>query len=335
MTCFIRAACLEGFEEVVKSYGQNPTLLLKSAGVVQSQLRDPDTFIYYEHFLKALELAKIECDNDMFGLELGLKQRVQNLGMMKNYMFRQGSILQALGCLNKYIHLHAEGFSLAITPTENHYKVEFNHLYQRYFTAQKAQFTLAACFNIFSDLLGYQATVHKMTFKQSTPLQDTRYFEDKFGCKMVFNAEQDAIYLPKSLVIQKPATSTGELNLTFSSEDLVQSKPSVNATEFIHQTIKSLLATGECNKNNIALCMGVHPKKLQRLLTEKDTSYREIIEQVRQQEAIKLLQQPQLSLTMIALKLGYSELAVFSRNFKTWFKQTPSQWRDKNQVPMG
>ncbi|WP_089139492.1 AraC family transcriptional regulator [Vibrio rumoiensis] len=330
MTCFIRAACLEGYEEIVRSYGENPTLLLKKAGVIQSQLRDPDTFIYYEHFLQALELAKIECNNDVFGLELGLKQSVHNLGMMKNYMYRQGSILQALGSLNKYIHLYAEGFSLTITPTGNHYKVEFNHLHQEYFTAQKAQFTLAACFNIFTELLGYQTAVHKMSFKQPIPHQDTRYFEERFGCSMMFNAEQDAIYLPKTLVMQKPAVPNDEKNLTFSNEKLSQSKPSVNATEFIYQTIKSLLATGECNKNNIALCMGIHPKKLQRLLTEKNTSYREIIEQVRQEEAIKLLQQPQLSLTMIALKLGYSELAVFSRNFKAWFQQTPSQWRDKN-----
>ena len=102
--------------------------------------------------------------------------------------------------------------------------------------------------------------------------------------------------------------------------------------DFIQQTIKSLLATGECNKNNIALCVGSHPKKLQRLLAENNMSYREIMEQVRKKEAIKLLQQPQLSLTMIALKLGYSELAIFSRNFKTWFQQSPSQWRDKNLI---
>ena len=335
MTCFIRAACLEGYEEIVRSYGQNPTLLLKRAGIIQSQLRDPDTFIYYEHFLRSLELAKIECDNDVFGLELGLKQSIHNLGMMKNYMYRQDSILKALGSLNKYIHLYAEGFSLSISPTENHYKVEFNHLHQDYFTAQKAQFTLAACFNIFTELLGHQTTVNKITLKQPIPHQDTRYFEERFGCSMIFNAKQDAIYLPKSLVMQKPVELGDEQQPPLSYQNLTQSKLSFSATDFIHQTIKSLLATGECNKNNIALCMGIHPKKLQRLLTENNTSYREIIEQVRQQEAIKLLQQPQLSLTMIALKLGYSELAVFSRNFKTWFKQTPSQWRDKNVVTMG
>lgn len=332
MTCFIRAACLNGYEDIVRSYGQNPTLLLKNAGVIQSQLREPDSFIYYEHFLKALELAKIECHNDVFGLELGLKQSIHHLGMIKHYMYRQESILQALGTLNRYIHLYAEGFSLTVTPTENHYKVEFNHLHQDYFTAQKAQFTLAACFNIFTELLGYQTTVYKMSFKQPPPHQNIRNFEERFGCTMVFNSGQDAIYLPKSLVMKKPVVPNGEQNLIFLNEKIAQSKHSVNVTEFIHQTIKSLLATGECNKNNIALCMGIHPKKLQRLLTEKKTSYREIIEQVRQEEAIKLLKQPQVSLTMIALKLGYSELAVFSRNFKTWFKQTPSQWRDKNVI---
>lgn len=332
MAYFIRAACLNGYEDIVRGYGQNPATLLKRAGIIPSQLRDPDTFIFYEHFLKAIELARKECDSDVFGLELGLRQSIHNLGMIKNYMCRQPSILNALSILNKYIHFYAEGFSLSIAPSDQYYRIEFHHLQQDYFTAQKAQYSLAACFSIFTELLGQDSHIKQIYLTQPTPMQDTRYFENKFGCTIHFNADEDAIYVPKSLLLNPPAIHLESGANLVNTENEQPQFSHLKTLEFIQQTIKSLLATGECNKDNIALCMGIHPKKLQRLLAESNTSYRESIEQVRKQEAIKLLQQPQLSLSMIALKLGYGELAIFSRNFKTWFNQTPSQWRQHNGV---
>ena len=83
MAYFIRAACLNDYDDIVRSYGQNPAILLKRAGIIQTQLRDPDTFIFYDHFLKAIELARKECNNDVFGLELGLRQSVHNFGISK------------------------------------------------------------------------------------------------------------------------------------------------------------------------------------------------------------------------------------------------------------
>ncbi len=330
MTYFIRAACLNGYEDIVRGYGQNPDKLLKNAGIIPSQLRDPDTFIFYDHFLKAIELASRECANDVFGLELGLKQSIHYLGMIKNYMCRQETLLSTLSILNKYIHFHAEGFSLAITSSDQYYRMGFHHLQQNYFTAQKAQYSLAAYYSILTELIGHDNHTKYIYLTQPKPLQNSHYFENKFRCKIHFSAKEDAIYVPKSLLLKKPAIQINTESQLPSDNGTSHQFSHLKTLEFIQQTIKSLLATGECNKNNIALCMGIHPKKLQRLLAENNTSYRESIEQVRRQEAIKLLRQPQLSLSMIALKLGYGELAIFSRNFKTWFNQTPSQWRQQN-----
>jgi AraC-like DNA-binding protein len=38
-----------------------------------------------------------------------------------------------------------------------------------------------------------------------------------------------------------------------------------------------------------------------------------------------------VSLTDLALQLGYAELSIFSRNFKHWFGMSPSEWREKHK----
>ncbi|WP_445115064.1 hypothetical protein [Acinetobacter sp. WZC-1] len=69
----------------------------------------------------------------------------------------------------------------------------------------------------------------------------------------------------------------------------------------IESSIRKLLATGECNKQNIALCAGIHPKKLQRLLKEHDTSYRNLLEDIHKQEALRMLDDESISMTDLAL----------------------------------
>ena len=57
------------------------------------------------------------------------------------------------------------------------------------------------------------------------------------------------------------------------------------------------------------------------------TSYRELLQQVRRDLAIQHLQQRTVSVTDLALQLGYAEIAVFSRHFKRWTGLSPKAWQ--------
>ena len=102
-------------------------------------------------------------------------------------------------------------------------------------------------------------------------------------------------------------------------------------TALIESSVRMLMATGDCSIENIALCMGMHPKKLQRALKMQGTTYRDILENVRKKEALRMLDAGNVNLTDIALQLGYAELSIFSRNFKSWFGVPPTELRDKSR----
>ena len=48
-------------------------------------------------------------------------------------------------------------------------------------------------------------------------------------------------------------------------------------------------------------------------------------------EALRMLDAGNVNLTDIALQLGYAELSIFSRNFKSWFGVPPTELRDKSR----
>ncbi len=44
------------------------------------------------------------------------------------------------------------------------------------------------------------------------------------------------------------------------------------------------------------------------------------------------LQQQKMSITDLALNLGYADIAVFSRHFKRWTGLSPRQWRTQQAL---
>jgi len=73
--------------------------------------------------------------------------------------------------------------------------------------------------------------------------------------------------------------------------------------------------------------MGVSPRSLQRLLMEHGTSFSEILERSKRQRAAQLLVKEDLSMSEIALMLGYSDASNFGRAVRKWSGQSPKQWR--------
>ncbi|MEM6344991.1 MAG: helix-turn-helix transcriptional regulator [Bacteroidota bacterium] len=68
-------------------------------------------------------------------------------------------------------------------------------------------------------------------------------------------------------------------------------------------------------------------RSLQMKLKEEGTSYQKLLNRIREQLAIAFLQEKKYSKSEIADLLGFSEISVFSRTFKKWTGQSPSEFQ--------
>ena len=73
--------------------------------------------------------------------------------------------------------------------------------------------------------------------------------------------------------------------------------------------------------------LGITPRTLQRHLKNSGLTYQEVIDQLRYESALPLLKDQQQNLLEIALELGYSDAAHFSRAFRRWAGISPSEYR--------
>lgn len=73
------------------------------------------------------------------------------------------------------------------------------------------------------------------------------------------------------------------------------------------------------------LCMS--PRSLKRKLASHNSSFQQLLHEVRFERAKQLLAEGDHNLQQIGLQLGYHEPASFTRAFKKWSGVTPKQWR--------
>lgn len=81
--------------------------------------------------------------------------------------------------------------------------------------------------------------------------------------------------------------------------------------------------------NTMADMLALSSRTLRRKLSEENTNYSSILHKVKQQDAIHLLQQTDLTVDKISSILGYEDDANFCKAFKKWTKMTPSQFRNR------
>jgi AraC-like DNA-binding protein len=77
----------------------------------------------------------------------------------------------------------------------------------------------------------------------------------------------------------------------------------------------------------VAVELHVSTRTLKRRLAAEAVSFSQLLDEERRSHALLLLRAPERSLDEIADRLGYSDLANFTRAFRRWTGKTPGAYR--------
>ena len=96
-----------------------------------------------------------------------------------------------------------------------------------------------------------------------------------------------------------------------------------------HARIKLMdqLPSGRVTEEDLANSLNMSKRTLHRKLRDQGTTFRSLLTQVRKDLARFYIQNLDYSITEIAFLLGYADISAFSRAFKSWFGQTPTELR--------
>jgi AraC-like DNA-binding protein len=112
------------------------------------------------------------------------------------------------------------------------------------------------------------------------------------------------------------------------AKELSSKQRETSTTERTRQLIFSEMSEGRVNQTIIARKLGLSSRTLRRRLAEEDESFQAILDDCRMKFAtLELRIRERVSLSEMALKLGYTEHATFSRAFNRWAGMPPRDYR--------
>lgn len=119
--------------------------------------------------------------------------------------------------------------------------------------------------------------------------------------------------------------------ITGTLRTLLASMSGADLVERVRHAMLRLLPTGRLSEVEIAAPLNISTRHLRRLLKQHGSSYEQLLDQVRREESLRLLQDAGKSLTSIAYELGFHEPSSFTRAFRRWTGSSPSDYRRQQQ----
>lgn len=122
----------------------------------------------------------------------------------------------------------------------------------------------------------------------------------------------------------------GDPRLLATVEALVRARPEAARSTALAPRVAAQLRAGtlgEVGADAIAAGLHMSARTLQRRLEAEGTTFSDVLDETREALARELLADPELPLAEIADRVGFADLATFSRAFKRWTGKPPGLFR--------
>ncbi len=325
----VRASALKGVRHTVTELGGDFDALLHLTGLVTAE-QDPDSWISYRSFLLLIEEAARVTHCPHFGLLLSKQQDIGILGAVGFVIRAAPDLRTALRELAIHFAHHNQGATVSLKVEQDIAQWCFTCKLEG-FAPMRQQSGLAAGIGV--DLIrllrNAQWSPNAVYFPHAPPAELGPY-KARFNCPLFFNWDSMTMSFDAAILDAPIREANPQLHSVLEQHlRSLQHDFSDDYCGQIRHLIRQALTTGDCSIERVAAFLALNKRSLQRKLKAQDTSYKELLEEVRFDIAKRYLSESSGSLTALADMLCYSELSVFSNAFRQRHGISPREWKNQ------
>lgn len=273
----------------------------------------------------AAKLAQDDC----FGLKMGEVYRSNTLKVLMLAAVSSETIGQAVQRIIRFFPVFSTQVQLYSVEDEQHLTVYFQPKGTPHPMHMEALVT--HCQNIWKVLESASMPLVLETRLIGDHEKSRPQCEQVFGKRVRLGAKRIAVRLNRQVMNTPLASADAFLlkRLDSSLEDMLGNMPNVDFAEQVKQRIRVLVAEREVSEELVATPFNMSPRHLRRKLSETKTTYEKLLDEVRMELAIRLIQDGKLNLGRIAFELGFLDPSSFTRAFRRWTNMSPTAFRDQ------
>lgn len=165
--------------------------------------------------------------------------------------------------------------------------------------------------------------------------KDVSAHQRYFGCPVHFGAADDALTISDDALDRPCHLSDDGISrflIAHLEAELRASEDDGSLETLVRRAVSRSLSDGVPRLALVARRLAMSERTLQRRLSERNLSYKALVDSTRRQLATNLLDQSTHSLSEVAFLTGFSEQSAFHRAFQRWFAQTPTEYRSRSDA---
>lgn len=307
----------------------------QKTGIVVADLDKPDQRIPISPYNKLWNFALLKSANPALGLHLGEMVNEEQMGVIGHIIFNNATLGEALKQFSRLFQLVNEGMRAELSVEGDLAILRYLWEAPEFYSIPNMERTMAVSITRAKSYIAQQLKVEYVSFQHPQPAYIEEY-QRVFNCPLKFNDDCSSVAFKAQFLDYKLPKGNPYIHqvLTRHVESLLKKLRARNSfSSQIKNIIYKELSKNAVDAETIASKMHMSRHTLYRKLKSENHSFQELIEEVRQQKAMKYLNSDKYTLSEIAFLLGFSELSAFSRAFKRWTGKSPAQFMKSKKVP--
>jgi len=325
--------------KLMQERGHATSTLLEGSPLTLEQLQDTRGLIEAWHYALLLNRAMgLDADHGL-AYELGLRSQVTKHGFVGFGLISCGTLREAIAFAERYFQARVPAFRSTLSVDGAQVIVALHETIplgpRRDFIMDLVAVELCSLFAKVLDIEpARQGWMSEIWVPHAEPAAYARYRDRippfHFNQGVAGGAVQIRFPAP---MLDEPISTADPVSVKLAIERLEQ-ELARQAQD--HSTTTQVLGLLVCRDQrypevaDMAQQLHLSERTLKRRLQAEGTSYQQLLDQVRQRDAMKLLGTPSLPIAQVAEAVGYADPANFARAFAKWTGLSPRDWRTRH-----
>lgn len=317
--------------ECLKDHGITGNEINRKCGFNPSNIDLSDFEISLTSLIKLWALAEKVTGDPSIGINLRKRYGKRYYHFVNYIGMNSQNLFEALQNYNRYGKLFCNAFNYDLNPEGENFKLTFSISSSPHQNRWIPEYHLSLPIYLVS-MLGI-ASPKPLEVRFSHRCQTSvEIYQSFFQAPVFFEQNENAVVFSKKALEFETDKSNPHL-LKILKQQAEDTLDRLFASNSINRSVESFiiknLSTGQLDIEMAASHLNMHRTTLHRRLKENGTSFNQLLTHTRQNLSKYYLRQS-INIEQIAYLLGYSNRSGFQYAFKSWFKYTPGEFRQRS-----
>jgi AraC-like DNA-binding protein len=307
--------------------GVDSRRVFRAAGLSEALTNDPLQRISIEGFTRLLKVCREVTHDPYFGLSVGRFVHASNMHALGYALMASNTLMDLCERLTRYFRLISARARLELIRSQRDVRLKVVDLIGG--SAESEDALVSFVIRIMRLLQHSDFKPLKVEMSRAQPPEGDAPYTELLRCPVSFGNSALVMAFDR-LDLEKPLSGSCPELAQFNDNIAANYLAKLDKGDIVavaRAKIIDLLPSGRCSQIEVARQLGLSVTTFKQKMARRNTSYRQLLNSLREEFSRGYLSQPNLSVTEVTFLLGFTDVSNFTRAFKRWTGVSPSDFR--------